>query len=55
MPYESRAEVERERDELRDALEGILDKVTDALGVEDGDADDDDGGIEESEETDGDD
>ena len=34
MPYESRAKIEMERDELRDALEGILDRVTDALGVE---------------------
>lgn len=39
MPYETKAEIERERDDLRDALEGILDRVTDALGVE-GDEDD---------------
>lgn len=41
MPYETKAEIERERDDLRDALEGILDRVTDALGVE-GDEDDQD-------------
>lgn len=34
MPYETRAEIERERDELRNALEGILDRVTDALDIE---------------------
>ncbi|MEK7247710.1 MAG: hypothetical protein AAB092_04475 [Chloroflexota bacterium] len=39
MPYETRAEIERERDELRDALEGILDRITDALGVQEENSD----------------
>ena len=35
MPYETKAQIEQERDDLRNALAGILDRVTDALGVED--------------------
>jgi hypothetical protein len=35
MPYKTRAEVEAEGDDLRLALADILDRVTDALGVDD--------------------
>lgn len=35
MPHETRAEIEAERDDLRLALTDILDRVTDALGVDD--------------------
>ena len=42
MPYKTRAELENERDELRGALESILDRVTNALGDDDDDAEDED-------------
>ena len=42
MPYKTRAEVEAERDDLRLALADILDRVTDALGVDDDEDEDED-------------
>lgn len=50
MPYRTRAELESERDELRGALEAILDRVTDALGVEDDNDDSDEDYDDEEEE-----
>jgi hypothetical protein len=41
MPHKTRAEVEAERDDLRLALTDILDRVTDALGVEEDEDEDD--------------
>lgn len=40
MPYETKAQVQSERDDLRNALESILDRVTAALGVEEDEAKD---------------
>jgi hypothetical protein len=45
MPYKTRAQVQAERDELRLALTDILDRVTDALGVDD---DEDEDELEEA-------
>ncbi len=45
MPYKTRAQVEAERDELRLALTDILDRVTDALGADD---DEDEDELEEA-------
>lgn len=42
MAYKTRAELETERDELREALESILDRVTNALGDEEDDDEEDD-------------
>jgi hypothetical protein len=40
MPQKTRAELEGERDELRGALEAILDRVTNVLGDDEDDDDD---------------